>query len=192
MKVKRCRGCGETKLLREFVFNPRTTVSYAYDTTNRDDPRNYRPRCSICEITNRTESKSDRRERHKARDTRARHARRFGIPIYEMEHYYGWDLDRIESDIIAVRDKGCLRCRIVEKGVVIFNYIPDGLDDIHIDILDPTEPPFYGVNAAAVCATCNLHKGSRSLLRHAIEEAERQAIARRANRLGQLSLFDPT
>lgn len=190
MNSKRCRQCGQVKPLTEFVFNPtRDPLKYAYDSTDPTDPRNYRPRCSICEVTNRTEPKNDRRERHKARDTRARHARRFEIPIDEMEHYYGWALDLIEADIITVRDQGCERCRVVKGGQVVYNYIPRSLDEIHIDIIDPTEPPFYGVNTQVTCGTCNRRKGSKSQHRHDIEEAERQAIAKRADRPGQLSLF---
>jgi hypothetical protein len=174
--IKRCSQCRQVKPLTEFVRRGRS-VSYAYDT---DDPRAYRPRCSVCEITNRTEPKRDRRARHKARDTRARHARKFGIAIEEMEHFYGWDLDRIEHDILAVLDGVCPDC----------NEQPQNLADIHIDIRDPREPPFYGVNTRVVCATCNRRKGPISELRRACEEAERQAIARRAIRPGQLSLFE--
>jgi hypothetical protein len=175
--MKRCRQCGQIKPLTEFVRTGKS--SYAYD-----DPRAHKPRCSICEITNRTVPKADRRERHKARDTRARHARKFGISLDDMEQFYGWELDRIEADIIAVATTVCPDC----------NVAPLGLADIHIDIRDPTEPPFYGVNTRVVCSTCNRRKGPRSEMRRAIEEAERQAIVRRASRPKppqQLGLFEP-
>jgi hypothetical protein len=189
--MKRCRQCRQVKPLTEFVANPRKDLLDASNKSDVTDPRNYRPRCSVCEITNRTEPKNDRRERHKARDTRRRHAERFGIPQAELEDYHGWQLDPMEADIIEIRDHGCRRCRVIEGGVVVYNYTPSGLDDIHLDIIDPNEPPFYGINTEWVCATCNLRKGPRTAMRLRIEQAEREAKARRANRPGQLALFDP-
>jgi hypothetical protein len=97
-----------------------------------------------------------------------------------MEHHYGWELDRIEADILALLEGDCPGCHEPVQG----------LPDIHIDIRDPDEQPFYGVNTRALCATCNRRKGPKSEMRHAIEEAERQAIARRRQEptIGQLSL----
>jgi hypothetical protein len=172
--AKRCPQCGKTKPLEEFVRNPTAA-----------DGR--RKRCAICEVTNPTEPKRDRRERHKARDTRSRHARKYGHTIAHMETYYGWDLDRIETDILTVRDHGCPRC-----GEPV-----QGLPDIHVNIRKPTAPPFYGANTRVVCATCNKLQGPGEELDLDIADAERLAIARELERrpvdpkTGTLSLFDP-
>jgi len=93
-----------------------------------------------------------------------------------MERFYGWELDRIEADILQVRDQGCPTC-----GHPVLN-----LPDIHVDIRDPTLPPFYGVNAGPICATCNTRKGPQTQLAMDCAEAERQAIARTSElRLGE-------
>ncbi|HKE66807.1 MAG TPA: hypothetical protein VKB59_19450 [Micromonosporaceae bacterium] len=170
---RRCKQCGEIKPLEDFVRDQHSRGGY-------------RPRCALCEIKNRTEDKRDRRERHKARTTRARHARKFDIAIDELEDHYGWTLDAIEAAIICCYINGCPPSDDGETcGQPVRN-----LDDVTVDIIDPTQPPFWGVNTRVICATCNRKKGRRSVLQRQIEEAERQAIARRKVAPRQLNLFE--
>lgn len=181
--VKRCRQCGAVKQLTEFRRNSTNTRrSYVYDI---QDPRGYRPRCAICEITTITEAKIDDPYRHKARDTRRHHARRFGIPLKELDEHYGWGIDVIAADIQKTFETVCQKCK--QNTVRGRRWV---LSEVHIGIEDPTHPPFYGANTRVVCQTCNLRQQRKSSVQMACEEAELQAIARRAHpQPGQLG-FD--
>lgn len=160
--TKQCPQCGQTKPIDKFVRNP-------------DSPDGHRRLCAVCETTNRTEAKRDRRARVSAANRRREHARRFGIPVKVLEHRYGWTLDKMEGALLRVLANGCPPEDHRDEGC---GEPVSGLHDIHIDITDPDEPPYWGVNTRTVCQSCHRPKGHRSLKRMQIDQAEREAIVR--------------
>ena len=183
--VKKCRQCGEIRPLAEFVRNAHGRGLSAAN------PSGYRARCYVCESQKRTEAKTDSRERHKARDTRRRHAARLAASPYapnwprpidldSLTEFYGWTNDLVEAELRRAVEVGvCEGCgdryALPAKG--------DGpLADVQVDILDPAKAPFWGVNTRVVCGTCNRQKGRTSALDMALAAAERRALMAEAAR----------
>lgn len=91
--------------------------------------------------------------RRKAGDCRKNHARRYGYPADELTDHYGWRLDRIVADMLAALGAPCPCC----------GRTCDTLGELHVDVIDATYAPWYGLNTRVICGTCNRSKGTRTL-----------------------------
>lgn len=94
----------------------------------------------------------------KARNARSRHAEKFvqaGVIAAkaDLEQEFGWELDRMAHEADHTYKNGCPYCAIP------FAEMSGGdLSNLTIDIVVPTQPPYWGVNARWVCKTCNRKK----------------------------------
>lgn len=133
-----------------------------------------------CEQTTRDERKQRDRMLQKIRDTTSRHARKFGITRERLMHHYGWTVEKLKSDALEHYErKGCSYCeKAFLKGQT--------MNDLTLDIVDPTKEPFYSFNVKWICNACNRMKQLASPVVFAIRLAmwkrwhARQAILRAA------------
>jgi len=159
--MKRCIECKQVKSENEFSLNGVRCAQHRL-----------RSRCSLCEQT-----KRDKVDIfiQKARDTRRRHAERLDIATAVLEAKYGWTLERLVHDAKHHWENGCVDCGIA------FQKMPGmGLSELTLDITNPREPPYYGINTRWICNGCNRRKGRKSPDRYG---AELQARHRRKPRL---------
>lgn len=112
--------------------------------------------CKGCEQTARDAVKLRDRWRPKVGDCIRRHARRLDLEPDVLRHEYGWDITRMAHDAEHTYENWCPYC------AQPFALMDHGLADITLDIFDPSQPPYYGVNTRWICATCNREKGRTS------------------------------
>jgi hypothetical protein len=121
-----------------------------------------RRRCKLCYLSGRTEEKyGPGRFRVKAQSAIGTHTPKLvrkGLiqSKRELIEKYGWNVAEMAHDIEHAFKNGCPECR------ELFGTMPNGLADVTLDIVDPKQPPYYGVNTRWFCMTCNRIKGQMS------------------------------
>jgi hypothetical protein len=119
-------------------------------------------RCRLCRLTGRTEAKNGSgRFRIKAQSAIDGHAVKLvrkGLiqSKRELMEKYGWNVTDMAHDMEHAFKNGCPECR------ELFGNMANGLADLTIDIVDPKQPPYYGLNTRLFCMTCNRVKGQMS------------------------------
>lgn len=105
-----------------------------------------------CEQTARDERKQRDRMLQKIRDTIRRHARKLGVTRDRLMHHYGWTVEKLRQDALDHYErKGCGYCdKAFLKGAT--------MNDLTLDIVDPTAEPFYTFNVKWICNACNRMK----------------------------------
>lgn len=109
--------------------------------------------CRHCQNDNRIEARKKDRWKHKAIDTRRRHARHFGLSVDDMIHKHGWYTDVIADEMEKNYKNGCPECHDS------YSNMANGYRDLTVDIWDPRIEPGYGSNTRLMCNTCNQEKG---------------------------------
>jgi hypothetical protein len=112
--------------------------------------------CRACEQDVRDARKRDNRWATKARSTTKRHADRLGIQRDDMVVVYGWDAKRLAHEAEHAYGNGCGYCGhpYISMG--------HGFQDITLDVIDRSRPPYYRSNTKWCCQTCNRKKGTLS------------------------------
>ena len=144
-----CRRCGGEFALTFFRISRVLDIS----STKRR-----RVICIGCEQTERDTAKSRDRWRDKIRSTIRNHARKYinrglAADIAEFVSTFGWHLDDMKHDAEHVYKNGCQVCHR------LFSSMEHGLADLTLDVINPTEPPYYISNTKWICRTCNREKG---------------------------------
>jgi hypothetical protein len=148
-----CPSCGYW--LPADAFTPRRYISGA-------EP------CIPCQQETRDARKLANRWVVKARTTRRSHARRLGISVPTLEHDYGWELVRIAGELEHAYAGNCPGCGQA------FAEMPNGIQDLTVDVIDRDAAPVWGVNTRPLCQTDNRRKGiTTTAKRAAIELAYR-------------------
>jgi hypothetical protein len=144
MALKECAKCGG--IFEAEVFFHRNILRYAYRKSGRH------PICIGCEQSARDEAKAIDRWPAKIRATINLHARRLHTTAIALAQEFGWNPGRMIHDAKHAYENGCCYCgqRFKEMG--------HGLNDLTLDIVNPTDPPFYYTNVRWACMTCNREK----------------------------------
>lgn len=137
-----------------------------------------RSRCKECDQARRDAKKSADRYLAKARSTFNRHATKFlrdGIikSRSELAEHFGWILKNMAHDIEHAFKNGCYICRRP------FAEMPNGLQSLTLDILDPEQPPYYMTNVRYPCQTCNRGKSQTPPADFARQQSYRMEAQRR-------------
>lgn len=120
--------------------------------------------CIPCEQEQRDARKLANRWVEKARVTRRGHAKRLGIPVATLEHHYGWELPRMARDLEHAYAGDCPGCGTP------FASMPNGMQDLTVDVIDRGGAPVWGVNTRPLCQTDNRRKGITSTAKRAAIE----------------------
>jgi hypothetical protein len=110
--------------------------------------------CVPCEETAVDQHKQQNRWTVKARDTIRRHAQRLDIDKTKLIEVYGWDPKLLAHDMQHAYKNGCRYCH------ELYSTMPHGLSDITLDIIRPSEEPYYAINCTWCCQTCNRAKSN--------------------------------
>jgi hypothetical protein len=158
-------------------------------------PKLRKVRCIGCRLTRRTREKEEgKRYWVKARNAVMTHAAKFiktGVvqSAEELVTRFGWNLAAMAHDIEHAFKNGCPYCR------VLFSQMPNGLGALTLDVVDPSQPPYYAVNTRWSCMTCNRSKAKTAPSVWAIKllcwEKWRSRQAELRNRPLMGTLFDP-
>jgi hypothetical protein len=176
---QRCQRCG--------ITYPARLVSRAFRQFTRPSGDGYIYHiCRPCEQTAHDNAKQADRFAAKARDALRRHAARLGITKADLTARYGWEVGHMAEEARQTYAGSCPYC------FAAFDLMGHGLQDLTLDIVDRTQPPYYRTNTRWVCQTCNRAKGS---LAPADFEADREVyalweIGRRATAEDRGLLFD--
>lgn len=118
--------------------------------------------CNPCKLTARTQEKEVSRFLVKARNTIKGHAKKWSkaddpaqrwvSSVAELIDRFLWNDVRIAHDMEHAWQNGCADC---ERK---FQDMPGGIHDLTLDIIDRSQPPYYGTNTRFVCTTCNRKK----------------------------------
>lgn len=152
-----CKRCGTTyygdEIEAMFTTRNETKNSKKYTSSNLV--------CNACLLTARTEAKLVNRFIAKAKNTFKHHAKAFmevrkDRPAWitapaELADRFLWDVARIAHDMEHAWQNGC------ECGQK-FQEMPNGLHDLTVDIINPADPPYWGLNTRFICTTCNRKK----------------------------------
>jgi hypothetical protein len=122
------------------------------------------PLCIPCRQERRDAYKLANRWVVKARTTRRDHGKKLGIPVPILEHHYGWVLDRMARDLEHAYGGDCPGCGQP------FAQMPNGLQDLTVDVMNRNGAPVWGVNTRALCQTDNRRKGTASIEKQALIE----------------------
>jgi len=141
----------------------------------------WNPVCYPCAQERRDARKLANRWIVKARTTRRSHARRLGIAVAELEHHYGWDLERMAAELEHAYGGNCPDCGQPFAGM------PNGIQDMTVDVIDRSAPPVWGVNTRPLCQTDNRRKGIATTAKLA---AIRLAYRIRRGEPAAMRLFD--
>jgi hypothetical protein len=114
--------------------------------------------CMGCESKKADETKRGNRFRSKAGSTLRRHGERYikqGLvnSIQDFAEKFGWDINKIEHQLRHDYSNGCLECGDP------YAAMGHGLYDITVDIINPSNAPYWGINTRLICQTCNRKKG---------------------------------
>jgi hypothetical protein len=117
--------------------------------------------CRGCENTAHDQAKEKDRWAVKVRSTIRNHAKKYidrGLvqSVDEFVERFGWYVDDMKHDAEHVYKNGCHVCRRA------FASMAHGLGDLTLDIVNPSEQPFYLSNTKWICRTCNREKGRTS------------------------------
>jgi hypothetical protein len=107
----------------------------------------------------------------KAKDCIRSHATKAGLSIDNFCLTYRWSIKQLAKDFADALYGKC------PYGHEQFSTL---LYDLTIDIMNPNEPPDYGLNTRIVCRRCNCEKGGKTLAEYARWKARFR---------GQLKLF---
>ena len=119
-------------------------------------------RCIGCSLTRRTEEKnSGQRFIVKARNALMSHGHRLARKGFvtgpeDLARRFGWDVARMAHDIEHAFENWCSYCSRP------YSTMPNGLEDVTFDIVDPKQPPYYTTNCKICCQTCNRGKSKTS------------------------------
>jgi len=138
--------------------------------------------CIPCEQDIRDLRKAADRWRVKAKTTRRSHAKRLRITGDVLRDSYGWDLEPMARDMEHAYEGMCPGCH------QSFKVMPNGIQDLTLDIIDRSAPPIYGSNTRFLCQTCNRSKGAATMRKH---NAIQLAYAIRRGEPMVPRLFDP-
>lgn len=148
-----CKKCGTTYYGDEVEAMFVVTDWKGYTKSN--------PTCNACLLTARTEAKIVNRFVAKAKSTFRHHAKAFmeereNRPAWisapaELADRFSWDVNRIAQDMEHAWQGSC------ECGQR-FEDMPNGTHDLTVDIINPKEPPHWGINTRFLCTTCNRKK----------------------------------
>lgn len=137
-----CKRCNTTAVGQDEI--EAAFVSHVYDQYTG---HKYRMGvCNVCRIEARTAKKQRDRFLVKAENTTSKHAKKFGLAVSMLRSELGWH--RLAQDMRSAFEQSCPEC----------NHPYRNLDDLTIDISDPTRDPFYPENATLMCRTCNTSK----------------------------------
>jgi len=149
-----CRRCGTT------YYGDEVQAMFA-QRTDRQKYTNVNSVCNPCLLTARTNAKLVNRFITKAKSTFNHHAKGFMEPrkdrpawiaaSVELADRFLWDIPRMSHDMEHAWQGVC------ECGQR-FQDMPNGLHDLTIDIINPVEPPYWGMNTRFICTTCNRKK----------------------------------
>jgi hypothetical protein len=133
--------------------------------------RNRRLVCIGCEIDRRTERVRADRWMEKARTTLAHHAQAWSLihrdELWQHEQRkrltprefagrFGWKLPEMAHDAEHTYVNRCYYCRTP------FETMGHGLADLSLDIINPSQSPYYATNCRWACLTCNREKSTLS------------------------------
>lgn len=127
-------------------------IEIAFFVKRQHGKSNYFSHCRLCAQDNRTKKSRGNRWRVKARRARARHAKKLGCTIQDLEEKHGWYLGVMAHDFEHAYDNECSQCHC------LYSEMDGGFSDITIDIWDRRLEPGYE-NTRRMCKTCNLAKG---------------------------------
>lgn len=122
-----------------------------------------RAACIRCEQEARDAAKRANRWLIKARDTLARHTRRYNelhdtsLTATQFSHKFLWVPSRIAHDMKHAYDNTCMYCWHP------YSEMPSGIASVTIDIRDRNLDPSYHTNVCVCCNTCNTEKGRMTL-----------------------------
>ena len=114
------------------------------------------PICKGCDRTARDKTKN--RAMDKAYMVIKRHGKKLadkGI-IHEPEELktlYKWDVRVMAHELEHTYSNGCPVCH------KSFANMGNGYRDVTLDIKDPKQKPYYGINTQWICNSCNISKG---------------------------------
>lgn len=154
--TRTCRRCGGSY--------PETFFRNVGHASNRLDISSRKHRSAVClgcTQTSQDTKKAVDRLPIKARDTIRHHARVLVArgkvqSTSELVDRYGWSQFQLAHDIQHSYKNGCPYCQRP------FSEMGHGLNDIQLDIVDPSKPPNYRTNTRWVCQTCNRMKSNTS------------------------------
>lgn len=180
MTTKQCKQCGLVKPAEEFALKGATSSLHR------------RPRCKVCEITNRVERKKADPYRPAFLQRRQHHASRYKMTVADLEAM-GWDVERRCIEMRAQYENGFCPACIEANGVVhYFRDMTNGLAELTIDRIDTSQPPVWPGNVQWLCMTCNRRKQNSSPILHG-QRVQAEHELRRSEESGkgytQLSLF---
>jgi hypothetical protein len=110
--------------------------------------------CIGCELSARNDPTPEARALRKARNSLAHHADKYEMPPKDFARRYGWDAERMAHDLTHALENTCVYCWEP------YGAMAHGLDDITLDVIDPTKEPYYHTNVQWCCRTCNQEKST--------------------------------
>lgn len=135
-------------------------AEYGFAIRGRDYTRIVRHReCVGCKQEKRDAVKQQNRWLIKARDTLARHTRRYNeahdlnLTAKQFSQQFFWVTARIAHDMKHASENTCSYCWRP------YAEMPAGLAAVTVDIRDRSVDPFYHRNVGICCNTCNTEKG---------------------------------
>lgn len=147
---KTCRECWTTYEDDE--------IEVMFTSWSRVDKNSYQHHtCNGCKQKGRDEEKERRRSTAKARNTLYTHADKYiekGLAESRKDfaRKFRWDVQQMAHDIDYAFGNGCPYCR---KN---FADMANELFNVTLDIINPGDLPYYGINTRWCCATCNREK----------------------------------
>lgn len=157
--------------------------------------RIFRPTCKLCEqekrdlVKNKTVHNMWKR---KVYNTTRSHGKRLGIPMDKLVHSHGWDQDHMAREAAHSYENGCPECH---KSFKKMNNGLGGMNNMTLDIRERDNPPDKS-NTLWICITCNLAKGTMSMLQWTTykrlwrERPNKLIDLQTIEDIVQLSLFD--
>ena len=154
--ARKCKTCKKV-----FVGQDRVGNCFGIDVRGGRGQPGLKPTCRKCESILAIANRRARPQRRKAWASLTNHARRLGkMSTDRFRQLYGWTVDIIEGALVdAWRNNLCPYCGNAIHG--------PGQDEtyglMHVDVMNPSQPPFWGGNTRIVCAPCNNRKGDLDL-----------------------------
>jgi hypothetical protein len=118
--------------------------------------------CKGCERTYHDKHKRKFRPDYKARGAIRTHGKKLvdrGIisNTKELETIYGWNVKTMAHELEHTYSNGCPVCHDS------FKSMGNGYSDCTLDIKDPRQKPYYGINTQWICSSCNKAKGTLTM-----------------------------
>lgn len=147
IRRKKCKRCGyEADEEAFFRQNRKKLFGQVYVTE--------RATCIGCELTARNDPTPEARALRKVRNSIAHHAEKWGMTPKAFSVRFGWEPERMVYDVLHTAENTCVYCWFM------YQEMGHGLDDISLDIIDPSKDPYYYTNVQWCCRTCNTEKSS--------------------------------